>query len=197
MSPNKTISRSTLLNITIVLYGLLLLIGTAWSHWLGLRLLPALHFNYRFLFIGIVAGSIMALSAYGFYMLARKLPFLAQLKQTVEEVLVPLVAELKPIDLVFIAAISGFCEEIFFRGIAQQQFGLPLTSVAFGLFHDPTLRNVGYSMLAAFYGLILGLLYIKTGNLWVPIIAHATHNLISFILLRYYLKPPASSVEQR
>lgn len=196
MPPAKTISRTALLNLTIVVEGALLLVGTAWSHFLGLRLLPILEFNYRFALIGVAAGMVMALSAYGAYAASRHLPFLAQLRHTVDEILVPLLGDLKAIDLIILAVLSGFCEEVFFRGVAQQQFGLPLTSVAFGLFHDPTLRNLSYSVMATIYGLVLGLLLLKTGNLWTPIFAHATHNLISFLLLRYFLKPPAS-LQQR
>jgi membrane protease YdiL (CAAX protease family) len=71
---------------------------------------------------------------------------------------------------------------------------LLLTSIAFGLFHDPSFRNLSYSFLAFLYGLVLGSLFLYTGNIWAPIFAHATHNLLTLLVLRYWVKPPASPV---
>ena len=193
MTP-KTISRATLLNLTIVVEGLLLLIATGWSHFAGIELLKSLSFNFKSVLIGVGAGILMAASAYSLYLLSRIVPFLGQLRETVDRYLLPLVAELRPLDVISIAAVSGFCEEVFFRGVAQQTFGLVITSIAFGLFHDPSFRNISYSLLAAAYGLFLGSLFLWTGNLWTPIIAHAMHNLISLFLLRYFVKPPVSPV---
>ncbi len=131
-----------------------------------------------------------------FIVLSRRLPMLKQLKDMTERVLLPLVSELKPVDMVVIAVLSGFCEEVFFRGVAQRQCGLVITSIAFGLFHDPGFSNVTYSFLTFIYGLALGYMFIVTGNIWTPVFAHATHNLITLLVLRYWVKPPASPVGQ-
>jgi membrane protease YdiL (CAAX protease family) len=105
-----------------------------------------------------------------------------------------MLTELKPLDLVVLAVVSGFCEEVFFRGVAQAQLQLVITSICFGLFHDPTFRHPSYAIIAFLYGLALGWLYMYTGNLWAPIVAHMVHNLISLYMLRYKIKPPTSTV---
>jgi hypothetical protein len=191
----KTISRSTLINLTIFIEGFLLLVATGWSHFVSLPLLPVFAFNYKAMLIGAGAGVLMALSAYLIYLLSRKFKLLRQLRESVEDVLIPMVSELTPFDCLIIAILSGFCEEVFFRGVAQQQLGVVVSSLAFGLFHDPSFRNVSYAILACLYGFVLALLFTFTGSLWTPIFAHAIHNLISLLVLRYFPKPPATPAD--
>jgi membrane protease YdiL (CAAX protease family) len=185
----------TLINITIVVEALLLLVATGWSYFTQIPLLKPLTFSYQALIIGIGVGCVMAMSGFALYGLSRKFSIFGQLRDLIDNYLLPMVADLKPADLVIIALLSGFCEEIFFRGVAQPVFGIVLTSLAFGLFHDPSFRYISYAIIAAFYGYLLGLLYAYTGNLWAPIAAHVTHNLISLYILRYRIKPPAAPVE--
>jgi membrane protease YdiL (CAAX protease family) len=173
-----------------------LLAATGWSKLVDLPLLKVFVFDYKAMLIGLAVGVLMAVSGYLLYLMSRSVPLMRQVRETVEEFLLPLVAELKPTDMVIIAVLSGFCEEVFFRGVAQQQFGLLLTSIAFGLFHDPSFRNLSYSFLAFLYGLVLGSLFLYTGNIWAPVFAHITHNLVTLLVLRYWVKPPASPVSE-
>ena len=83
------------------------------------------------------------------------------------------------------AAISisaGICEEILFRGfflryLADGPWHLSLggalvgSSVVFGLAHAG--QGIKQLLLTPVIGLVLGLLYIGTGSLWLPIILHA------------------------
>ena len=191
---NKPVSRATLLNVTIIVEALMLLVAAVWIQMVGLQIAHAFVFSYKPVLIGIATGIVMAFAGLGAFWLGKTVPGFSQVRELVQTYLIPIVAELKVMDLVAIAIISGFCEEVFFRGVVQPQFGLPLTALAFGLFHDPSFRNIAYSVTALIYGIALGLLYIYTGNIWAPIFAHITHNMISLYVLRFRLKPPADPV---
>ena len=187
-------SPGALLNLTLVVEGVFLLIATGWSHYAGIDLRKFFFFNGLIPLIAIGSGILTSLSGYLLYRMGGKIILLRKLKETVDTYLVPLSATLNPIEIVTIACVSGFCEEILFRGVAQQACGLVTASLAFGLLHDPSLRNLSYSMLTFVGGMILGVLLLFTGSLWTPIIAHAIHNLISFLILRYLMKPPEAPV---
>ncbi len=87
-------------------------------------------------------------------------------------------------DLFLVAAAAGFGEELLFRGLIQAALGrwlgpvpaLVLASVLFGLAHwiTPT-----YGLLAAVMGAYLGGVWLLSGNLLVPIVAHWIYDLIA------------------
>jgi membrane protease YdiL (CAAX protease family) len=93
-----------------------------------------------------------------------------------------------PIQFIFTAPV----EELLFRGLIQGLFrraygivpGILLASAIFGLFHYPALAgNDGIAPVLAILvlsGIILGALYELTGNLLVPIVAHACWNVAVF-----------------
>jgi uncharacterized protein len=189
-TPNK-VNRSTFITVMIVLYAFLLLVATAWSHFGGIPLLPKLQFSYQPVLIGAGVGMLTGFGGYLLYLATRKQGF-GRLRELVEDYLAPMVAELKPSDIVIVAVLSGFVEEVFFRGVAQHVIGVPLAALAFGLLHDPTLRHPAYSIITFFAGLVFGYLMVWTGSLWAPIVAHIIHNLIAMYLVRYRIKPPAA-----
>ncbi|MDQ6781219.1 MAG: CPBP family intramembrane metalloprotease [Candidatus Eremiobacteraeota bacterium] len=90
------------------------------------------------------------------------------------------------LDFISVAVAAPFAEEIFFRGLvftalAQRMMpwlAIMLSAAFFGLAHLEK-----YSFLAIFaIGIGLALLYYRTRNLWLNIIAHATVNTISLVL---------------
>jgi uncharacterized protein len=96
--------------------------------------------------------------------------------------------------LVIVAPIT---EEFLFRGIILQRWtekwgimkGLIATSVLFGFGHAN--NPIGLSM----FGLIMGLLYLQTRTLWIPIILHAMNNFLVFIVI--FMRSPRKSVATR
>lgn len=190
---NRTISRVTLLNITIFVEAFLLLLATVWSQLINLPLAAHLVPNARFILLGSVVGIGMAALGYALFKLFKSVGMFSQMQDLIYNYLMPLVSNLRWPDLLLLAAVSGFCEEVFFRGVLQPQFGLVLTSVVFGFFHDPSFKHVSYSVVAFLYGLLLGWLYDYTGSLWIPIMAHIVHNFISLCILRFVMKPPAAT----
>ena len=102
----------------------------------------------------------------------------------VVEDLGPLLAPRSPLQLVLLAALAGFAEEILFRGVIQaglarvlpESGALVVASAAFGLAHfiTPT-----YAILAGLAGLYLGGLFLFQGSLVAPIVAHAVYDVVA------------------
>lgn len=94
----------------------------------------------------------------------------------------------------WIVLLAPWAEEVFFRGYALPFIGrglgpvtgVGLSAVLFALIHwNPP----GFASYFAM-GCVLGALYLRTGRLWVPVIAHAIHN--GLVLLVSLLAPTAS-----
>jgi len=114
---------------------------------------------------------------------------LKKIEQFCEEILRPAFARLGLIELAGIAVLAGLGEELLFRGLTQPLcqrwtgdpwLGLALASVIFGLLHCITLT---YAILAALLGAFLGWLWLHTGNLLAPMVAHAAYDFVALVVL--------------
>ena len=97
------------------------------------------HFNFsiKILLEGLLTGLGLALAGYGFYFFAKKTNKFYEAVELFEQVLSPTFKNLKLIDLFLLSFISGFNEEVFFRGLIFPKIGIILSSLAFGLLHFP------------------------------------------------------------
>jgi len=96
------------------------------------------------------------------------------------------------LNLIFIAALAGTGEELFFRGILQRLFirwfkspwaGIVVTAFIFSAFH---LQFIG--LLPRFaLGILLGAIYWYSGSLWPAILAHFFYD--GFIVVLAYFNP--------
>jgi membrane protease YdiL (CAAX protease family) len=95
-----------------------------------------------------------------------------------------MVGELGLREIVVVAALSALGEELVFRGVLQPILGLGLTSVVFGSLHLGLTRRAtaAWALMATVAGLILGSLYLWTGNLVAPVLAHGV---VNFLNLRF------------
>lgn len=92
-------------------------------------------------------------------------------------------------SLYSVGLVTGIIEEWFFRGMLLKHFiskgfvkeGLIITSVLFGGLHYSPEASIIIPVLLSGVGLFFGYLYLKYGNIWVPIFAHATYNSIGLI----------------
>ncbi len=124
---------------------------------------------------------------------------LAELVRTVEEMIGPLFAGASSGALLLLSILAGIGEESLFRGVLQSALAGPIgpwaallvASVLFGLVHFVTAT---YAVLAGLIGLYLGWLFLRTGNLLVPIVVHALYDFVALSLLvqRTKLEPDAS-----
>ena len=86
-------------------------------------------------------------------------------------------------SLILISVFSGVGEETFFRGAVQQEFGIVVASLLFGLVHvGPDRRFLLWTLWAVLAGFLFGGLYDLTGGLLAPILAHASHNAATLLL---------------
>jgi len=197
----KSLDRLLVINFTLVTEALLLLMATFWSKSQNIRLAPLLVLHHKNLLIGIGAGLIMVATSMLLIWIGKvadrlspdKLRWLSSMRRIIFEDLAPVFSQLHVLDIFIIAAVSGFCEEVFFRGVMQDQLGLVWTSIIFGVFHGPSLRHLSYGLWAAASGAFLGWILQQTGCLWAPIIAHALNNSISLLYIRYCIKPEVAT----
>ena len=92
------------------------------------------------------------------------------------------------INLLVIAIIPAIGEELLFRGVIQKQFialteskgaAVVLTSLLFSALH---MQFFGFLPRFAL-GVLLGFLYVWSGSLWLPIMAHFFNNATAVILV--------------
>jgi uncharacterized protein len=80
---------------------------------------------------------------------------------------------------------SGVAEELFFRGLLATTLGLVVSSLAFGALHQLRGRvRWIWAGWAAVMGLLFGALFLSTGSLVGPMLAHAAINVVNLRFLR-------------
>lgn len=93
----------------------------------------------------------------------------------IAELIAALFGPLTPSRAVWLGVVSGFCEELLFRGALQPMIGLIPASILFALVH----LVGGWWVFALAMGLALGALYQWDGNLWPCVLAHALLNAVN------------------
>lgn len=84
-----------------------------------------------------------------------------------------------PVMLVIVTA-AAVGEEVLFRGGLQPSVGVVVAALLFGFSHGGWRREMwAYVLAAAISGAMFGVMYKLTGDLWVPVVAHALHNILS------------------
>ncbi len=185
--------RALLLNVVLYVEGALLLLATVWC-WLGnIPLAPVLVPRWKDFTVGAAVGIALVITSvfiFGISHLLEKVskkpfgPFLS-MKQIALEEMAPLFAKLNVLDIFIIAIVSGFCEEVFFRGALQLDFNLWIAAGIFGMFHMPTFRYLTYGVWAMAAGIMFGLVMESTHSLWAPIAGHTLNNLLVILFFRY------------
>jgi|GEM_PF-1824993 len=134
---------------------------------------------------------VLAFSGYGVYRFAKKFKeknkTFDNLVFFFEEALSPIIKKLSLVDVVLVSVVSGFCEEVFFRGLLAVKVGIIISSLAFGLLHVPTGKDGKvwfYAIWATLSGAFLAWLFLYFGNLWITIVAHVVNNIIGMMLLQ-------------
>ncbi len=107
------------------------------------------------------------------------------LREVVGEIAPRLVDGASRGSLLLVSVFSGVGEEVFFRGAVQQEFGIVVASIAFGLVHvGPDRRYLWWTAWAVMAGFLFGGLYEVSGGLLAPILAHTAHNAATLFLWR-------------
>jgi membrane protease YdiL (CAAX protease family) len=137
---------------------------------------------------GLVATAPMVLLL--LWCLQTRWPPIRRLVTLVEDQVGPRLAGTTVTGIVVLSLLAGVGEEALFRGVLQAGLdrylpawsAIAIAALLFGMGHWLT-RS--YALLAALIGVYLGLLFFITGNLLVPIVAHAAYDMIALsVLLR-------------
>jgi len=120
--------------------------------------------------VGLAAGGLMILV----WTFARQtLPAARRLEVELAELLGPL----KTSEVLGLALLSGFAEELFFRGAMQGAWGWLPATVVFTLLHAGPKATYGtWTAFAAIAGLTMAGLMIWRGNLLAPVVTHVLVN---------------------
>ena len=178
----------------------LVLLAVLFGWLLGQSPLESLRLSVR----GIVLGIVAVVPLAGLLVGCEHLPWrpVREVRRVLDDLVVPLFRNCSWSELAAISLLAGVGEEMLFRGVLQAAMAewtgnfLPhspagaalgdwmaivTVAIVFGLLHA---LNTAYAVLAALMGVYLGWLWMATGNLVVPIVAHGLYD---FLALRYLL----------
>lgn len=97
----------------------------------------------------------------------------------------PTVRDAGDITLIVLGLASAVAEELFFRGLLTPVIGVLLSSAAFGALHQLRGRaGLVWAAWATVMGLLFGVLFVATGSLLGPVLAHAAINVANLRFLR-------------
>lgn len=168
---------SRFVRLAAVFYGLLVVAAALWC---GLRGIELPVFGPR-PGTGLLLGLATAAATVTVSLLAYRL--IPVTRKLAEELAPSIVDPIDRAGLVLLALFSGIGEEAFFRGAVQQEFGILVASVVFGLAHaGPDRRFVLWSAWAVLAGVVFGLLFEATGGLIAPVAAHVAHNAATLLV---------------
>lgn len=185
----KPFDRQTIVAISIAIEAVLLLAATAWCYFGEIDLRGLFKFNLNVLVWGISAGLAISTINMAILYLSQKLASRLFVFQSMHDLLkhemIPIFGQLTFGDSILLALASGFCEEVFFRGVVEATGGIATSSICFGLAHLPSFYYYPYALWALAVGLVMSFLMVGTGSIFAPVAAHALVNLISINVLRY------------
>lgn len=140
------------------------------------------------IFVIVVISIAFSLGAFWLYLylLSPILPFLVDF--LLEETPMPEAGIFLLIEIVMITILAPIVEEFFFRGVILQRLikktsvwgGILISSLLFGILHADIIG-------AFIFGIITALLFIRTGNLLIPILVHMLNNTLAVALM--YMPP--------
>ncbi len=169
-----------------LLEGALLIAAFGLARLAGVPFLATLRWNVMDALLGVAAS--VPLLALFLWLMQTAWPPVSGIARFLEQVVRPVIAGWSLWQMAVISVLAGACEEVLFRGVLQGGLALPwgtvpalvVASLVFGLAHCV---NPAYAGVAAAIGCGFGGLWLWTGNLLVPIVAHATYDFAALVYL--------------
>jgi membrane protease YdiL (CAAX protease family) len=155
-----------------------LVVALAGGLWIGIARrgpIPlSLFISPRGWWLDLGAGLAAGLALWAVWQLGRRsLPAARDLEGRLASLLGPITTS----EAVALALLSGFAEELFFRGAVQAAVGWIPATLLFALLHTGPGRAFRlWTIFALVAGLLLGALMLWRGNLLAPVTAHALVN---------------------
>mgnify|MGYP002625408280 CR=1 FL=1 len=154
----------------------------------------------------VVWGVAGALPVFALFLLSQRYPLgpLKQINRFLVEAVGPALAACRWYELVLIAAMAGFGEEVLFRGVLQpwiETWGwgiiaaLVISNVIFGAAH---LITPAYAVLAGVIGVYLGLMLDAPAerNLLTPVITHGLYDYLAFLVVVGTVRKEQAAAEE-
>lgn len=154
--------------------------------WIDLRRLPLdAGPPFKSVAVGLALAALFALA--NLYLLRRAPAVVGvrSIRRLYSEILKPLFAEIRAVDVVLIGLAAGVGEELLFRGAVQAEFGVVPASLLFGAVHIGGSGTVAFGCWAALCGLALGWLAVWTGGLLAPTVAHVVYDTLALAYIRW------------
>ena len=137
---------------------------------------PAMSITFAGILCGLAAGLLIVFAS---RMALYRFDWARALHRELRHLLFPL----QDAEIVVLAAASSVGEEMFFRGALLPVVGLLASSAIFALLHiGPKLRHLPWTASSFAAGLLFGAMFLWTGDLTGPVIAHF---LVNFLNLRH------------
>ncbi len=186
MDTKKAPQKKELILLVTVIEAILLGIAFLWCFLAKINPFNQFFIDFSNMLYG-AAGAFVLLGTNYFSLsfLSEHFDFFRRLKEVYGELSV-IAVNIDIPSALYLAVISGFTEEFFFRGLLQQEYGIILASVLFGLFHIANAKTLVYGIYAGTVGFYLGWLFIFTGNLLVPVLVHILNNYFAFLHMKKY-----------
>lgn len=151
--------------------------GALWVGWREGAILPTLFVDPQSWWLDALIGIAAGVFLVGFWRVVReRLTSARELERQLAELLGPLERH----EIVALALLSGFAEELFFRGAVQGSWGWFPATVLFTLLHTgPGSTYRAWTAFAGVAGLALAGLMLWRGNLLAPVLAHVVVNAVN------------------
>lgn len=177
--------------MAVVFYGILL--AAAWAlgaWWLDLDLLEWHDRWETAMWLDVALGVGLGLATVA---ASRVLERTTEWARVLGEEFREILGNLTTTQVLIFALTSGIAEEVFFRGFLQQALselafgndwlGLIVASLIFGLIHIGPDRKkfLPWTIMAVVLGICFGVLYLYTGNIVAPVVAHFTINFFNLL----------------
>ena len=172
--------------LTILVEGVLLGISLVWINSRGL-VLSSPPTPWQIL-IGILSAiPLLAFNFLLFEILSSRVVRLHSFATFRNEVAEPIASALNWKEALLVSIAAGICEELFFRGVLQPEFGIFIASALFALMHfgssAPRFRLL--TTLYVIIGMYFGLLAQLNHSIWVPTIGHCIYDFVALLYLRF------------
>ncbi len=151
---------------------------------LGTPIGPQLTWSINDIFVGIIATLPLALFLRWFSQTPQ--PILAGFRQSQIKFFSEIGFEFTQPRIIIMSIAAGISEELLFRGVFQSwidgfapaMIAVVVSNIIFGLLH---MRTALYAIIAGLVGVYLGVIYIYTDNLLVPMVTHGLYDFFALI----------------
>lgn len=190
-SQDRTLERGQLYRLAWIFY---LVLALAAVVWLGLRhgeIPLSLFVRWPEVVLDLALGSGAGMALVALWVVARRT---LEAARALEDELRRMLGPVEPIEILALALLSGFAEELFFRGAVQGAFGWAVATILFTALHSGPGRSFRlWTLFAGVAGLVFAGLVLWRQSLLAAMVAHVTVNAVNLRHLANARREPEAS----